>query len=344
MSQALLWCSVPLAALVGFAAHRASVCTVRAVAEMLSNRRAWMLASFAKTVLWVMALAVPLAWWSGRGLGDSALFPLTAAALLGGFVFGVGAALNGGCAFSTLAHLADGHVVMLGTLGGFCVGAALWLLQGGPPTPAATYFHEPRPWHAALVLGIWLWAAYELRRLWRSRTSERPSWRMLGATRYRLSTAAACMGLCGGLLYTLNGSWTHTTTLERGVGWALGKDVPPGVWLLGLFAALFAGMLFSGWQRKALRVRAAPWRAWLRHTLAGVLMGAGAAGIPGGNDALILHAAPAWSPHAVPAYATLLAGVAFGLIMMRRVTGMSLVVRCRGDVCESEAVEEARRD
>ena len=55
---ALIVASV-LAALLGFAAHRASVCTVRAVAEITSARTAYMLASIGKSALWVMAVIVP---------------------------------------------------------------------------------------------------------------------------------------------------------------------------------------------------------------------------------------------------------------------------------------------
>lgn len=49
--------SVLLVALVGFAAHRASLCTVRAVAEIMTSGTAWMLSSFAKAALWTLRFA-----------------------------------------------------------------------------------------------------------------------------------------------------------------------------------------------------------------------------------------------------------------------------------------------
>lgn len=58
--------SLLLAALLGFAAHRASVCTVRAVAEVLSTRRAYCLASFLKSILWVLVVTLPLIWLMPR--------------------------------------------------------------------------------------------------------------------------------------------------------------------------------------------------------------------------------------------------------------------------------------
>jgi hypothetical protein len=42
-----------LAAILGFAAHRASVCTVRAVAEMTYSRTGYMLAGIGKSAIWV---------------------------------------------------------------------------------------------------------------------------------------------------------------------------------------------------------------------------------------------------------------------------------------------------
>lgn len=100
--------SVLMAALLGFVAHRASLCTVRTVAEILSSRRAFMALAMLKTVLWVMAVSMPiLLLWPQSALPIRS-HAITLEAVVGGFVFGVGAALNNGCAFSTLGHLANG--------------------------------------------------------------------------------------------------------------------------------------------------------------------------------------------------------------------------------------------
>ncbi|MGI9412681.1 MAG: hypothetical protein ACR2PM_03375, partial [Hyphomicrobiales bacterium] len=50
--------SLLLAATLGFAAHRAGICTVKAVAEIVTTRRVHMLASFGKTILWVMLVTM----------------------------------------------------------------------------------------------------------------------------------------------------------------------------------------------------------------------------------------------------------------------------------------------
>lgn len=46
-------------------------------------------------------------------------------------------------------------------------------------------------------------------------------------------------------------------------------------------------------------------------------MGAGAGMIPGGNDVLLLNAIPLLSPHAIPAYLGVVAGIAVTLATMR---------------------------
>ena len=51
-------------------------------------------------------------------------------ALVGGFVFGVGAALNRGCSLSTLQRLADGEMSMLVTLAGLVLGVASFSYLG----------------------------------------------------------------------------------------------------------------------------------------------------------------------------------------------------------------------
>ncbi len=47
----ILCLTAVLAGFIGFAAHRAGLCTVRAVEELLGTRRGYMLMSFIKTAL-----------------------------------------------------------------------------------------------------------------------------------------------------------------------------------------------------------------------------------------------------------------------------------------------------
>src|SRR5215467_10365997 len=119
----MLLLALLLAALLGFTAHSAGICAVKAVSEVITTRRGHMLASFAKTVLWVMTGMVVLTLVTTQRLMPNVL-SLTALSLLGGFVFGIGAALNGGCAVSTVTRLGNGELRMLMTVLGMVIAIA----------------------------------------------------------------------------------------------------------------------------------------------------------------------------------------------------------------------------
>jgi hypothetical protein len=70
-----------MGAVLGFAAHRAGLCTVKAVAELLTTGRAHLLWSFAKSALWVL-VATAFAGALSLPAGFSH-WPLTLAAVFG---------------------------------------------------------------------------------------------------------------------------------------------------------------------------------------------------------------------------------------------------------------------
>lgn len=125
MASLLHTTSLLLAVLLGFTFHRASLCTVRAVAEVMSTRRAHMALAMLKTVLCVFAVAVPVVLLSPDSAAPLRSYPVSVAAVGGGFVFSLGAAVNNGCALSTLWHLASGNLWMLTTIGGYSIGVAV---------------------------------------------------------------------------------------------------------------------------------------------------------------------------------------------------------------------------
>ena len=335
-----------LAAVVGFAVHRASLCNVRAVAELLSTHRAHMLLSFLKTVLWVI-LATFILQYVFRVDSTQPLqsWDISTLALIGGFVFGVGAAINGGCALGTLGRLGNGELRMLLTL----VGLGLGLAAGGYSQIRHWLPSPEKPEHGTHILAVLnsvgfaflaLWALLELLRLWRHRDRELP-WhkRMLGP-RYRLSSAALLLGLSNGVIYSLFGPWSYTRTARTTVNQVvMGR---PGAetfyWLL--FFAVLGGVLISSLTRRGFVL---DWRLkvdWLRNLFGGILMGVGVTLIPGGNDVLILHTIPGGSPHALPAYAALLVGTAAGLMVIRALGGSLTKVECTGDICRIRTADE----
>ncbi len=296
----------------GYAAQRGSICAVRSVAELIDKGSGRQLAAAARCSLWVVAVAVPLVW-----LDPAAhLAPRHAAslaALLGGAVFGVGAALNGSCSFGTIIGLGAGDLSYLATLAGTALGFALQL-SAGPIPPAAlgpSLLQLPSHGGLLLIAAAWALCARELVLI-----GIRPRRRR----RWSPERAAALMGMTGGVLYALNGSWAWTVSLQRSV--AAMADAPAGEpRLLLIFAACVAGAAWGARRRLRLRLNLAAWPVRLA---GGTVMGAGAAYVPGGNDALLLHGAPALSPHVLVAWPALLAGVAAALVTARLARGLRL--------------------
>src|SRR5215831_905792 len=166
--------AIVLALILGFASHRASVCTVRAVAEVISSRRASMFISVGRSVLWVWAIALPFFWLMPSAATGIAGWQLTGMAMMGGMAFGLGAAINGGCAYSTMARLVDGDGRMLAAIAGFAAGVLAFAALAGSnllarPAPAPALIGTLLPWSAVLAAPVLLWALYEAVRLWRTR-------------------------------------------------------------------------------------------------------------------------------------------------------------------------------
>src|SRR5689334_16422318 len=126
-SMFALFVSCILAGVLGFAAHRASVCTVRAVAEMTHSKTGYMLASIVKSAVWVFAITIPVFLLAPQtALGISG-WQLTFTAVFGGLLFGIGAGINGACAYATMARMVDGEVGMLITVIGFALGILIFV-------------------------------------------------------------------------------------------------------------------------------------------------------------------------------------------------------------------------
>lgn len=328
--------SLSFAMLIGFAAHRASLCTVRAVAEIMSSRTAWMLTSFLKAAAWAAAIA-----GAHMLLDPAAAVPALvrtphAVSLAGAFVFGVGAAINGGCSLSTLQRLADGDLSMLATLAAFVCGvlAANQLaahLGGSDLGQATSFWNSGHALVLPLLLLLWLWVLLEAIRLLRSPAVAAGFRDRLLAPAYRLSSAAALLGIAGGLLYGLQGAWSYSNFLRaEAVSWQGDAPTPTALHAL-LVIAMLAGMLASSWQRRSFAL-GTHWRQLPRRVAGGLLMGIGAALVPGGNDTLILAAIPTASVWALANYFALIAGVA-ALFAMRMTMGKLFVVECGGDLC-----------
>lgn len=311
----LLSLSIVLAGLVGYATSHGGVCAVRAVEELLDGRSGALFLAFLECSVWVAAITLPLAWAALPGGHFATCHPLTWQAAAGGFLFGIGAALNGGCAFSTVTQLGAGDLGRAFTLLGLGLGAVLHLAWMGQPVPPAVPepgpLGRPEPWSLALLAATWAWAARRILRLRRRST----------APGLRAGRALATIALAGGTLYLLHGSWLYTAGLAEAASWLTQSGPAPSPLFALLFAATMAGAALAAWRRGVFRPRRPRLGPASRALLGGALMGLGAGLVPGGNDAMILHALPALLPHAALAYTALVAGVACTLPLLRAPPG-----------------------
>lgn len=329
------------AGLLGFAAHRASICTVRAVAEIVSARTGFMLASIGKSALWVIALTVPFLWLVPAATAGINGWPITLSALAGGLLFGIGAAINGGCAYSTMSRLMDGEVRMAMSVGGFAAGIftflALvdleWLAR---PKPAPALIGSVVNYALIVSVVLLAWALYEVPRVWRGRPKHLRVTDMILAPQYRLSTAALLIGVASTVIFLLIGSPGYTITLQNLVQALAGYGKFPSAMRVVLLLAVLGGMLVSTLQRGSFYFDWRPQLSWLRNIFGGALMGLGTAMLPGGNDALILYGVPSFSPHALPAYAALIVGAVVGVLAMKHFGGVNMSVVCRNDIYRAE--------
>jgi hypothetical protein len=194
------------------------------------------------------------------------------------------------------------------------------------------------------LLALWAWAAYQLHGLWRL---DRPRpWReRLIAPEYRLSAAAALLGLCAGVLFAVQGAWTYTNFVRGEVGAGLGVSALPTGWHAALVAGLLGGMVVSALQRKSFAWQSAvAGQPWARRLVGGALMGVGGALVPGGNDTLLLSALPTLSAQAAAAYVAMLGGIAVALAAMRWAKLPMGRLQCWNEGCREASPPAADRD
>ncbi len=326
-----------LAFAVGFSAHRASICTVAAVAEVMSSRTAFVFLSFLKVVLWVVLVNELLVLWMPELARPTTAYPINLMALVGGLLFGVGAAVNDGCSFSIISKIAQGNLHVALTLPSFLVGVIVsaYLLPGMSLEMPMTLPAISERWSQFLLPVLGIWALWEVMRIVRPNLRGDGLWRGIAADRYRLSTGAAFIGICSGALYAINGRWAYSSTIVDTFIERPQHQTPSGSLVAWLFLFVLMGAIASAAMTRQFSYSFAR-NMWRRNVAGGFMMGFGAMLVPGGNAALILQDLPALSAHALLAYPGMVLGIAGTMMLIRRVTGASVKVICGGDSCTME--------
>ena len=295
-----------VAMLLGYMAQDTGLCLVRGVNEAKSGRPA-LLASIllCGVMLW---LFVPLAAVLNAHVpfARHAVDPLFAA---GGLLFGIGAAINRGCAVSTLSRLARGDLRMALTMLGWPIGYRLWtaLMPGLAHAPLSAPGSAIASVTVLIALLVSAWALS-------GPAAQRSHW-----------LRVMLFGALAGLLFLIEPHWSPSDYV-RDVGRALTGGALrmelPGLTRTALIIAVLAGMAYSAVRRGSFAAHRVRIGSALVHLGAGLAMGAGGALAMGGNDAQLLTGLPALSPGALVTVLAMLAGIVaadpFGRWLERR--------------------------
>lgn len=318
-----------LVLVMGVAIQRSTTCTVAAVEEIVSRRRASRAMAMLLAGLWVGALLLLADRLDRAALVPPGAIPIPWQTAAGAVLLGFGSVINRACVIGSVGRLGSGEGAFLftpiGLFAGFlaafaAAGAAgvslpmqqLWQV----PVPAM-----PSPW-LVLVLLLWLsWRAWRILRL-APRTlagATRPLWRNvwspLGAT--------SIIGISFAILLLLAGAWSYPEMLARlASDGGTAADVEPFL----LFLLLLAGSALGGWRRNGFSLRWPCWRHCLRAFAGGFVMALGSVLIPGSNDGLVLLGIPLMLPHAMLALPVMALTIAAALLLGRRLPALRPVV------------------
>lgn len=288
-----------VAGIIGYLAQRSGLCMIRGVTECRAGRPTLLLAMLLCGVcVWAF---VPVA-----GLWHINIphvrYQWHILFALGGLIFGLGTAANGGCSVSTLSRLARGDSHMLATVLGWVIGWCLWVSLA----PASHYVSRIGTTSTVFIIfELLLWGA--------------GTWWVIkqGSASRRLWFTIMGIGLLCGLMFVLQPYWSPSALVKHLADATLHKQAsawPSNERYLLLLAMVF-GMLVAAWIGHRFKLQRVTLKLILLHLMAGTAMGAGASMALGGNDLQLLLALPAASPAALVTVASMLLGIYIGMLL-----------------------------
>lgn len=279
----------------GAALSRVSLCAVAGMQQVVTARnfsgleRLLLAASGAGVILLLSAGLV-----SGAVLLPGAA-PFHAGIIAGGLLLGLGALLNGGCYLGSVLYLGSGNLNFLFTLAGIGCGARAAESLALLPAAAAS---APRAAMGPIWIAGVIFFALIIVVLTR-RDGQKGRWLALLA------------GALAGLVYARHPGWSYGSVLESLAHGRLDlMNWSANLSALLLFAGAIAGAQLGG----RFKLQWPTLQRALRCAAGGLVMGCGAALVPGGNDALLLWAIPGLTVYGVLAYTVMLATVGLGFL------------------------------
>ncbi|MCL9777254.1 YeeE/YedE thiosulfate transporter family protein [Vibrio methylphosphonaticus] len=292
----MLLLSLLFIAIIGFLAQTTGLCMVRGVKEATNGKPIFLISILLSgAFVW---LAIGAAYLLGQPVRLASYYP-TLLSAVGGLIFGLGAAFNGGCGVSTMSRFARGQVMMAATMLGWLVSWLLfaeWLSDD-----LGKGYVIPPMLHMAILMSL---SVLLLVVAFKSDTQGRTLWlSMLG------------IGLMAGLVFIYEPHWTPSGLLKSmGLSvWNGHDDTWPRAERFYLFFCLVLGMVVAALVTKSFNVELASLTRLFKHFLAGTLMGVGAVMASGGNDSQLLVALPALSLAGLVATLCIVMGIFMGL-------------------------------
>jgi hypothetical protein len=145
--------ALAIAAVIGYTAQVTGLCMVRGVSDWVRGRRL-RLTAILMAGFWIY-LFTPLIAYHDRSF--LAVYPFHWSIPLGGFLFGIGSAINGACSISTATRLSSGDLRMLLTMFGWLAGWLLLIVADIEPDLRSTpYQLGLLPWFSvsSLLMGV----------------------------------------------------------------------------------------------------------------------------------------------------------------------------------------------
>ncbi|GAM62958.1 hypothetical protein JCM19232_4635 [Vibrio ishigakensis] len=284
--------------ILGYLAQTSGLCMVRGVKELTAGKPLFLIAIFfSGSFAWLPLLVAQI---SGHGFASSSLMP-TYLTLVGGLLFGMGAAFNGGCGVSTISRLTRGHVSMLATVVGWLTS---WFLLYELYTFSVVR-EEIEISSFVVFTGLGLLSITLL----------------ILVVRYEHEDKNKCLmilgiGVMAGLVFVFEHGWTPSSILKDASlsTWTDNGDVTfPALHRFILIALLALGMVAAAVITKTFSFDSPNVIEIGKHYLAGILMGFGAAMAGGGNDSQLLVALPSFSLSGLVAVVAIIFGIWFGL-------------------------------
>jgi uncharacterized membrane protein YedE/YeeE len=296
------------ALLMGFLVPRSTTCAVAAVLEVLDRHRAWRFAGFALASLSAMVFLWPIAWFTDLPIRFAPSIMPSVLIILGGLMFGTGAALNGACVFGTLTKIVSGETSYLFVLPGLWVGALALGLTGlsvQPQMMATKALAAP----SSLLLILWGIAASLVALVF---------WLFFHHRKSDKAWFMGAIGVIGGLLYTIHPAWNYSVAIHD---FAQAIVTAPQHMADGLLPWLVGAACLGGVTSTVIagtfKLKPPSLRGSAGALIGGFLMAFGLVMIPGGNDGLILFLLPSLIGSGALAYVAMNAGI-LGTLMIGR--------------------------